>query len=347
MRAYPRISFVIPTYNSAKTLELTLKSIRVQTYPQKRIEALVVDGGSKDSTLNIAGKYGCRIIRNSKTDIVNAEILGYTQAKGKYLVGLAPDEVLENKDSLKLKYYAMKKDPQVNAVLPTGYKTPKNFSPINYYINEFGDPFSYFVYRDSKDYRFLIKDLEKKYQKVSEDDKCVIFSFLQNKDLPLIELWAGGCMIDLEYTKVNFPEINENPSQIPLIFYLLNKKKRLLGVTKNDPTVHYSTGSVTKYLKKIRSRVEFNVFRTPMGEGGFYGRQQLSPDLSNLKKYFFIPYSFSIIFPIYDSLYLTITRKESIFLLHPLLCIYTSILIIFYYLVKILKIKHSIKLYGH
>lgn len=346
MRVFPLISIVIPTYNSSRTLELSLKSIRKQTYPQNKIEVLVVDGGSDDKTIEIAKNFDCKIIDNPKTDIVNAEYLGFKSAKGKYLVGLAPDEVFENKNSLLLKTYTLERNPEIKSVLPTGYKTPKNYSSINFYINEFGDPFSYFVYRDSKDYRYLINDLRKKYKSIYEDKKCIIFTFLKQRKLPLIELWAGGCMIDLEYVKIHFPEINKNPSNIPLIFYLLNKHKKLLGVTKNDPTLHYSVGNLSKYLKKIRSRVEFNIFKTPMGKGGFYGRQELNPDFVGNYKYFFIPYSFSLIFPVYDALYLTLSRKENVYLLHPFLSIYTSLIIIYYYVIKILKLNHRIKLYG-
>jgi glycosyltransferase involved in cell wall biosynthesis len=311
----PIISILIPTYNSGKTIELTLKSIRNQNYSQDKIQILVVDGGSIDSTRTIAKRYECLIIHNPKTDIVNAELLGYKKATGKYLVGLAPDEVLENKNSLRLKYHAIESYPNTRSVLPTGYKTPGDYSSINHYINEFGDPFSYFLYRDSKGYEYLIHDLKKKYETIAEDNKSVVFSFGKNKKLPLIELWAGGCMIDLVYVKQNFPEILTSPSLMPLVFYLLHKADCYLAVTKNDPTVHYSTTGLGKYLKKIRSRVEFNVFETPMGKGGYAGRQMYEHKRSQMEKYLFIPYSLSLVLPSIDSIYLSITRKESVFLL--------------------------------
>ena len=139
----------------------------------------------------------------------------------------------------------------------------------------------------------------------------------------------------------------KSPSSIPLIFYFLNSTGSYLAVTKNDPTVHYSTSNLGKYLKKIRSRVEFNVFETPMGLGGYTGRQKYEHKRTGIEKYLFIPYSLSLVFPIVDAVYLSITRKESIFLLHPLFCLYTTFLILYFYLVKVFRIKHKIKLYGH
>ncbi|HJZ05739.1 hypothetical protein A2634_04855 [Candidatus Amesbacteria bacterium RIFCSPHIGHO2_01_FULL_48_32] len=347
MGTTPEISIVTPTLNSANTLEKVLQSVKRQSFPKRKIEVLIVDGGSTDNTIKIARRYRCKIIPNPKVGIMEAEQLGYLAAKGKYLVGLAPDEVLENPKSLELKYKAMKTHPQVKAVLPTGYKSPDDHHPINNYINEFGDPFSYFMYRDSKGYQYLSRNLEKKYGKFYEDQNCAVFSFINFRQLPLIELWAGGCMIDLAFVKSQLPQVQKDLHLIPLIFYLLIQKGSLLAVTKNDPTVHYSAGSIRKYLKKIRSRVEYNIFLTSMGKGGYSGRQHFDPPLMKFKKYLFVPYSFSLIFPLFDSLYLAWTRKTSIYLLHLFLCIYTSILIIYFFLIKSFNIGHSIKLYGH
>ena len=50
-----KISIITVCYNSAKTIEKTFKSVQSQTY--NNIEYIVVDGGSKDTTLDIVQKY--------------------------------------------------------------------------------------------------------------------------------------------------------------------------------------------------------------------------------------------------------------------------------------------------
>jgi glycosyltransferase involved in cell wall biosynthesis len=45
------VSIVMPTYNSLRTIETALKSIREQDYRGK-IEIVAVDGGSTDGTKN-------------------------------------------------------------------------------------------------------------------------------------------------------------------------------------------------------------------------------------------------------------------------------------------------------
>jgi len=347
MSKKPVISILTPTYNSASTLEMTLKSIRKQTYPQGKIEILIVDGGSKDNTLKIAKKYKCKILHNKKVGILEGEYLGFLKAKGKYLVGLAPDEVLENPKSLELKHKAFKENKKVKSVEMTGYKTPVDYASINHYVNEFGDPFTFFMYGDSNDYRYLISALKNKYKIVKNKEDYVVFSFSNLDSLPQIELWCGGCMLDLDYARKFLPEIKSNPSLVPLIFYLMNNEGMEMAVTKQDPTIHYSSGTLRKYFKKIRSRVEFNIFKTSMGMGGYTGREAYVSRKDRMKKYLFIPYSFSVVLPFIDSLYLSFTRRNWVYILHTPLCMYTSAMILYFYLIKSLNLQHSIKLYGH
>lgn len=57
---YPRVSVIVPTYNSDQYIALTLDSIFRQDYPD--IEVLVVDAGSTDRTLRIVWEgYGERV----------------------------------------------------------------------------------------------------------------------------------------------------------------------------------------------------------------------------------------------------------------------------------------------
>ena len=52
---WPRITVVTPSYNQAKYVEATLRSILLQGYPN--LEYLVMDGGSRDGSVEIIKKY--------------------------------------------------------------------------------------------------------------------------------------------------------------------------------------------------------------------------------------------------------------------------------------------------
>ena len=53
----PTISVVIATHNSSRTIGRCLQSIRSQRYPQDRIEIIIADGASTDTTRDIVSAY--------------------------------------------------------------------------------------------------------------------------------------------------------------------------------------------------------------------------------------------------------------------------------------------------
>jgi glycosyltransferase involved in cell wall biosynthesis len=83
-----KISVIVPTLNEEKYIGNLLKSLTYQTF--KNFEVIVVDGGSSDRTIQIAEKYGAKVIvkprlkefssRNVGAEIAYGEILLFTSA---------------------------------------------------------------------------------------------------------------------------------------------------------------------------------------------------------------------------------------------------------------------------
>ena len=343
---YPLISVVIATYNSEKSLGKVLKAVKSQDYPKNKLEIFIIDGGSTDSTLKIAEKYRCKVFNNPKVDQVYAKHIGYMKARGEYLLLLDSDEVLENKKSIRLKAESMQRDSRIKAVISTGLKKPHSYPDINCYLNEFGDPFSFFMYRNSKDPKFFISELKSGYVIVSEDKSRVTFDFSVSPDPPFIELTAMGVMVNLKYIRSVIPSVFKNAPIHTHLFYLLNTRGNLFSVMKHDSIVHYSVSNLTNYLKKIRSRIRSNIYGTGMGEAGFKGREKYHRRWYKLKKFLFLPYTLSLILPFTDSAILSINRKKLVYFVHVFLCLYTLLLIIFYYTLKLLGIKTKLRGYG-
>ena len=86
------VSVIVPTYNSEKTLDKCLKSIKNQTY--KNIEIIVVDKFSNDRTVEIARKYTDKVfVINAKERSVQRNF-GAKKAKGRYLLFIDSDMIL-------------------------------------------------------------------------------------------------------------------------------------------------------------------------------------------------------------------------------------------------------------
>ncbi len=80
------LSIIIPTLNEEDYLPLLLESIKKQDFND--YEIIVADAGSKDKTLEIAKKYGCKVIvgglppkaRNNGAEVAKGDILLFLDA---------------------------------------------------------------------------------------------------------------------------------------------------------------------------------------------------------------------------------------------------------------------------
>ncbi len=170
---YPLISIVIVTRNSEETLSKILQSVKNQTYPKESLEVLVIDGRSTDKTRQIVKEFRFKLIDNPKIGFVPGKHSGYLISKGEYLMYVDSDDEIENPDSLKIKITALKSDKRIKGITSSGYKNPAKFASISHYLNEFGDPFSYFIYRSAMNYNFFLRDLSCKYKIISENKNFI------------------------------------------------------------------------------------------------------------------------------------------------------------------------------
>lgn len=94
MKNEPLVSIIIPTKNSASTLEACLKSINNQTY--KNIEVIVVDNNSADNTKSIARKF-TNLVFDKGPERSAQRNFGASKSKGEYLLFIDSDMELEEK----------------------------------------------------------------------------------------------------------------------------------------------------------------------------------------------------------------------------------------------------------
>ena len=75
------ISIIIPTYNEAANIRRCLEALSSQTVPRERYELIVVDGGSKDRTREIAAEYADLVFIQASERVPGARNDGFIRAQ--------------------------------------------------------------------------------------------------------------------------------------------------------------------------------------------------------------------------------------------------------------------------
>lgn len=98
LKKYPTVSIAIPAYNEEKNLQATLNSVIELEYPRKKMEIIIINDGSTDSTRKIAEtliaenkNFNIKVI-NKKNEGKGAALnKGLETAKGEFFVCLDAD----------------------------------------------------------------------------------------------------------------------------------------------------------------------------------------------------------------------------------------------------------------
>ncbi|KKR34291.1 MAG: Glycosyl transferase family 2 [Candidatus Gottesmanbacteria bacterium GW2011_GWC2_39_8] len=92
---FPKISVITPTYNQVDYIERTIRSVLEQEYPN--LEYIIVDGASRDGTLDIIKDYKDKVILISEKDKGHSDAInkGLKRATGEIICYLNSDDLLE------------------------------------------------------------------------------------------------------------------------------------------------------------------------------------------------------------------------------------------------------------
>lgn len=135
----PLISIIVPIYNREKFLNQCISSIINQTY--KKLEIILVDDGSSDSSLEICKKYAAtddrvKVISQENGGVSKARNKGLEVATGEYIQFVDSDDFL---DVETLDYYVnlLDKDSKLDLVI-CGFKNlDKNLKLIKFEKTDF------------------------------------------------------------------------------------------------------------------------------------------------------------------------------------------------------------------
>lgn len=233
------VSVVVPVYNSEKYIEECIQSIEKQTYDINKIQIILINDGSKDSSLEtikkIAEKYNNIIIIDQKNSGVSiARNNGLKKAEGKYILFLDSDDMLE-KHSIELLVKFFEKN--YNEVDLVTY-------PMEIYNNEKARATSHYRYKFYTEGTGVYDLEESPYLGQSTINVMIKnekqHQILFDKDMNYSEDEAFNTKILMQKKKIGFCK------EATYIY-----RKNVGSVTKNKSNPYYTFESLTKYNENL------------------------------------------------------------------------------------------------
>ncbi len=117
----PFFTIITCTKNSSKFIGKCLNSVKKQTF--RDFEHLIIDGKSKDGTLELVKKFKNQIISTAPSGIANAMNLGITNSSGEYLYFLNSDDYLFNDQVLENVHHYLESNPELDWVFGNIHET--------------------------------------------------------------------------------------------------------------------------------------------------------------------------------------------------------------------------------
>lgn len=202
-----KISIIIATLNNQDTIDKNLSSINFQTY--KNFEIIVIDGGSKDKTLDILKKYNFLNIKFKKQKskgVYGAFNEGIKLSTGEIIVILNADDFFNHEECLNIIFNEFNKDKNIDLLMSNVkiiskknivkriYKS-NNFKNYMFYFGHMPphtgifvkkkiyENYGYFIenFNNAGDFEFLLRVLYKKKIKFKKLDDYLVTMFSGGK----------------------------------------------------------------------------------------------------------------------------------------------------------------------
>ena len=249
---FPKISIVTPTLNSAPVLEKELESVRNQDYPEDKVEIIIADGGSSDSTVEIAQKHGAKVVQNSLKTGEAGKAIGVKNASGDFIVLIDSDNILPSKDWLKEMILPLLANPEAVGSEPWKYTWRKEDSFITRYSALVGmnDPMVHFL--GNYDRMNLLTGKWTEVLHEEEDKGDYLLVTLDSRGVPTIG--ANGTVFRSEFLRENLK--GDYLFDIDIIAETIQDKDSVKFIKVKNGIIHtFCEANIRKFARKQRRRV--------------------------------------------------------------------------------------------
>lgn len=301
----PFISVCLPTYNNERTIDRCLKSIFDQDYPQDKFEVLVIDGGSSDMTVDIAKKYGVKIIANPYRIEEKGRVIGIEQSKGEIVAFIDADNYLVDKQFFRKLIFPFLEKSRVAISQPKYYVSESEDDIFTKYLEVMAgdDPIAIYLGMFER-WNYLFNTWTVSPIKVLEKGELYeVVKFTNLDKMPPIG--SNGCFI----RKDILLSVKYDPFIHTDVCYRILSKGYLFSIV-NSKIVHKQDGKLSSFIRKKNRRLERNY--EELGRE-FYQKLELKDlIILSVKCIFFVPL-------LVDSVIGFIRKPSKAWLLHPFL----------------------------
>jgi glycosyltransferase involved in cell wall biosynthesis len=303
----PTISVIIPAFNEEKNLKILFKSLKNQKYPKSKIEYIVIDDYSTDSTREVAKKFGAKIVMNGTHDIEWGKSLGLKNSKGYFIFFIDADNKLITNNWFREAVNIFNQNPKLTGLQSYKFEYKKSHILVNRYCELFGinDPLAYYLGK-----RGLLKTIENKWiypnTLVRDHPKYFEVKFSVN-DMPTYG--SHGYMIKREsILQTNWkPYLFHLDSTVDLI----KKNHNIFGFIKYG-IIHDNANNFRHMVKKLKRNIDLYL------KYGKRRRYKYNINFARLVLAIFIMITF--VAPCIESLYGFYKKRDIAWFLHPILC---------------------------
>lgn len=321
-KRYPKISIIILTKNSERTIADCLKYISMQDYPQIN-EVLLIDGGSTDRTLSIAqkSKLPIRVIDGGyPTNQEARRAVGIEHARNEYCVSVDSDNYMLSNSWISDMVKPLLIEKNLAASQTLRYAVPPWADMVNRYFGLIGcgDPVAYYLGKTDR-LSWAKKTWDMRGRIIKENDDYYLIAFDQG-DYPTV-----GCNGLVFKKSILLKSQWKNPEEYfhTDVFVDIGKKGfNTFAIVKND-IYHYSAGSLMSYFLKRSTYMETHHQQMHRKRRYLvFDPRQFS---DKLRLVLYILYSITFIKPLLDALIGFARKPDVAWFLHPVICFITTI----------------------
>jgi glycosyltransferase involved in cell wall biosynthesis len=305
-----KLSIITPTLNNESGMERFLYSLKIQDFPKKNTELIIVDGGSTDKTKAMAKKAGATIVHNPLVLADPGVEIGVKHAKGDLVMVLAIDNIFYESDCIR-KMVEIFNDKDVIAAFPKQSSSTAD-SIYTKYINTFTDPFNHFVYGNACNGRTF----HRTYKTMESNAVYDVYDYSSSKDRPLIAV-AQGFTVRTKYARKGTHAFDDI---LPVMEILKYKGK--IAFAHSVRLYHHTTRDLIQFIEKqgwaSRNALEKKKY-------GIAYRMNYLSTFQTVKARLWPIYALSIIFPTLESIIGWVRDGEDAWIYHSFLCFVSAL----------------------